>query len=579
MKQMDIFRKILLTMVGMLIPIVVLFAYSNKENVSVIEREIKSSSLHKLSFFQSQMDAQIYQLNTNMLTLVSDVDILRYVIRFDEDPFEATVTRKSLEKRLLHLSLTSPWNNRTAIHAPMRKEAVSSDAYEIYNPKRLNLLNRKTWLFSGEPDSPSTWKFTKFMSEPKKAAGDINKVNMVIESQFSAMNIQDMLDTYKLGSSGNPFLWMPEPDRIIGNRTAKPANLEMITNQLGDISLGERGSATFKLQSGEEVLLTYVSMPQLNGYIVDYVPLQNILSPIFKNTYIFYITCIMLLITACIAAFLLYRHVQVPLRKLNTGVQSIKQGNYSARITGITTSEFDQLFVRFNQMAEQIQKLIENVYEEKIRVRDATLKQLQSQINPHFLYNCFAHIVHMSDLGYNEGITAMSHNLCDYYRYSTRVDKPNVLLEEELKLVESYLEIQQIRIPRLTYTMEIPDEMYGLGFPRLLLQPLVENAVIHGIEPYFSADTIRIRGAVTEQGWEIWVEDNGPGMTEQAVRQLTEQVETDDFLSADSYGLRNVHQRLHIGYGPQSGLRFQALPGGGFRAGIEIYNRKELEAN
>ncbi len=121
-------------------------------------------------------------------------------------------------------------------------------------------------------------------------------------------------------------------------------------------------------------------------------------------------------------------------------------------------------------MAEQIQELIEKVYKETLRSREATLKQLQSQINPHFLYNCLFYIKNMASLGEKEAVVAMSLNLGEYYRYTTRLENPMTTIREEMKLIQNYLEIQTMRMQRLGYEIAIPEDMMELEIPRLLIQ-------------------------------------------------------------------------------------------------------------
>lgn len=143
--------------------------------------------------------------------------------------------------------------------------------------------------------------------------------------------------------------------------------------------------------------------------------------------------------------------------------------------------------------------LIEQVYLEQLRAKDAHLKQLQSQINPHFLYNCLFFIKSKAVVGDTDSVEAMALNLGEYYRYITKTDHSLTTLQDELKLLENYLEIQNLRKQRISYEMDIAEDLLGLQIPRLLIQPLVENSIIHGIEkrsaqaPFGSPPPIRKR--------------------------------------------------------------------------------------
>src|SRR5690606_39681649 len=124
-------------------------------------------------------------------------------------------------------------------------------------------------------------------------------------------------------------------------------------------------------------------------------------------------------------------------------------GYFSVRLNYSARNEFSLLFARFNIMAQRIQELIENVYEEKLRRREATLKQLQSQINPHFLYNCLFFIKNMARMKNEEAVVAMSLNLGEYFRYTTRLGNQTATLAEELSVIVNYLEIQNLRMRRI----------------------------------------------------------------------------------------------------------------------------------
>ncbi|MEK0317316.1 sensor histidine kinase [Cohnella sp. 56] len=589
MFQRDIFRNMLLAIVSLLLPTLGLLFYSNETGIAVVEREIKASSYHKLSFLRSQLDAQIYQLNANMLTMVRDVEAMKYATRFEEDPYARTLIRSELEKKLLLLSITSPWTNRIALYAPQTGAIVASDGKEWLGatgagadanadeggrtgwPLAAEPQQPGVWRFEGEPGQPSTWTFIRRMADVRTDGADGREPALVVESSFAALSLQSMLDQYKAGSSGNPLLWLPDSGIAVGSRGASASRMEAVTRSLR-ASLLDRddGAAVVELDEGGKYMTTSLYIDALRAYLIDYVPLGESLAPISRQRSLFYLVSALMLATAALAAILLYRNVRVPIRRLVDGVQRIRRGDYGSRIHDRASSEFEYLYLRFNQMAEQIQQLIENVYEERIRTKDATLKQLQSQINPHFLYNCFAHIIHMSEMGNQEGVTAMSHNLSDYFRYTTRADKGAATLAEEVMLVVNYLEIQKMRLSRLDYRIDMPAELAALPLPRLLLQPLVENAVVHGIEPYARRGMLVVAGERDDEGYvRLCVSDSGAGLADDELAALAARF-GQPAAEGESYGLYNVHHRLQLTYGPAAGLSFGRAPEGGLQATIVL---------
>jgi two-component system sensor histidine kinase YesM len=217
------------------------------------------------------------------------------------------------------------------------------------------------------------------------------------------------------------------------------------------------------------------------------------------------------------------------------------------------------------------------VYEEQIRSREAMLKQLQSQINPHFLYNCLFYIKNMARLGDEESVVAMALNLGEYFRYTTRMNKETALFQEELDVVVNYLEIQNLRMKRIAYHIEVPEPIRILVIPRLMLQPIVENAVVHGIEPIDGKGEIRIHGAVQEGEYRVVVEDNGVGLDDEQLAQLQRRLELPEEEVSASYGLWNVNQRLKLMFAPGSGLLLSRSPLGGLAVTVILKLVKEEE--
>lgn len=221
----------------------------------------------------------------------------------------------------------------------------------------------------------------------------------------------------------------------------------------------------------------------------------------------------------------------------------------------------------FNEMASQIQDLIENVLQSRILARDATLKQLQAQIHPHFLYNCLGYIINMTKMGKDRAVMDMAYHLADYYRYTTRMDNQGVSLSEELAFVRIHLEILQLRNETLTYSIWLPEALAELRIPRLLIQPIVENAMGHGLENVEYPGRVEIRVYVKDERVHLEVEDNGKGLSEERIIQLYQELR----IPAGEYagcGLWNVNQRLQGNFGPDAEIAFSPSRLGGLNVSL-----------
>ncbi|WP_082053581.1 sensor histidine kinase [Gordoniibacillus kamchatkensis] len=286
------------------------------------------------------------------------------------------------------------------------------------------------------------------------------------------------------------------------------------------------------------------------------------MAPIKRNQMTFYIISGMMLFMACILSFILYRSIRIPFRKLIQGMNFIEKGIYTSRMKNPPKGEFRYLYDRFNSMAARIEELIEDVLKEQIRTKEAKVKQLQSQINPHFLYNTLAYIKSMVELGEKEAAVSMTMNLSKYYRYTTKTSRSLATLQEELELVVNYLDIHRMLTDDFEYEIDIEPSMLEMDIPRLSLQPLVENVIVHAFRKPVQYGIVRIHGSVESGIARIAVEDNGPGIAPMQMEAMLAKIRNAASGETDS-GLQNVHQRLMLLYGEGSGLTLRMSEWGG----------------
>jgi two-component system sensor histidine kinase YesM len=216
-------------------------------------------------------------------------------------------------------------------------------------------------------------------------------------------------------------------------------------------------------------------------------------------------------------------------------------------------------------MAARIEELIEDVLKEQIRSKEANVKQLQSQINPHFLYNTLAYIKSMVELGEKEAAVAMTMNVSRYYRYTTKLSRSLATVREELELVENYLDIHNRLTDDFEYEIEIDPAMLDMEIPRLSLQPLVENVIVHAFRKPVQYGIVRIRGNLESGIARLTVEDNGSGIEPAPLEALQARIRQAPGDQIDS-GLQNVHQRLMLLFGKGSGLSLGRSEWGGLCA-------------
>ncbi|WP_248929354.1 sensor histidine kinase [Paenibacillus hamazuiensis] len=556
------YKKIILLVLLLLVPTVILYSYSHVTSVNVIENEIQEASLNRIFTLSSQMDNIVEQLSILSIVVSKDPAIkqLNKSGREKTDPLKQLELQESLVRSLDLLSATSRWINGITIYLPGLKQAYSNDYSGVYNPEYLQRNVTTDWRYNRMEQGDSY--FSKFVPSPLTSYKNPLEAESLIEVRFSKQNIVNMLSEFKSENKGEPFLYKAGSEPIASGE-ADMERIRQITSYLDGKQPDNSGHLMLTLD-GEQFIVNYLKNKSLQWYLVDYMPLEQTLKPIFHTRNMFYFAMCFMLGLSAVVAFFLYKQVQVPIRMLMHGVQGIQRGTYSYRLQYHPKNEFEFLFYRFNEMAAEIQRLIETVYKENIRFREAKLKQLQSQINPHFLYNCLFFVKNMIAIDDKSSATAMVLNLAQYYRFITKLESTMTSLGDEMKLVRSYLDIQNLRMERFHYEIDIPDSMLETPIPRLLIQPIVENAIIHGIGNIEGYGIISIEGKETDSDYKIMIDDNGNGLSEEKAAELLDRISRP--LDGESgCGLWNVHQRLQLQFNKQEGLQFAASPLGGLR--------------
>ncbi|PZT55914.1 sensor histidine kinase [Paenibacillus silvae] len=562
----NLFSKMVILILIMLVPVVLLYWYSNHKTTAVLRDELNQSNSNQLEFFQNQVNSNIELLSSWPNLLIHDPDIASFRRIFAESRYfdlDAINLVKRIQNKLSIQESSSNWATKLYLYSPSLGRVISERDARTYDKHALKESIVSGWdVHKIEDGQNDRFMFSWITVSPYGIKDPAENAETIIKLEFDSDNIRDMLDKFKGDGRHDPFYFREETG-VIYNRTSDRTLTDPLIKELSSQPLKDVENRTVVI-GNEPYMVNSVKSSTTGWYLVDYMPLSDILKPIHQSNILFYSSMICLLLMSSTAAYLLYVQVQVPVKQLIRGFQRLKQEDYSVRIEPKGRNEFSFLSERFNSMVEKIQQLFEHVYLEQIHVREARLKQLQSQINPHFFYNCFSFITSMAKLKRVDAVVAMSHNLSRYYRYTTRQERDLVPLSEEIEFVTNYLEIQRMRMERIHYTLDLPEDMLRIEVPPLIVQPLVENAVIHGIEADAEAGEIRVSGEQKDGRMLLIVEDDGQGMTQEEREALL--IKLAGTLDQEmGCGLWNVNQRLQLKYGEKGGLHITESDLGGVR--------------
>jgi len=311
----------------------------------------------------------------------------------------------------------------------------------------------------------------------------------------------------------------------------------------------------------EQFVVISSHLERLGWLIIGMIPM-NELQVYSKNLslsiYAIGLFCILLEI---LFAIWISRSISHPIRSLSDCMLEAAQGDMLIRMPSNRRDEIGILAQSFNEMLERISFLMEQVYNEQKKERELELIALQSQINPHFLYNSLESICALSKLNRNEDAYTLGKALAMFYRGVLSRGKPFVTIKEEIDTLIHYFTIQETRYRgKFSYRICVGKELYDKRIVKLTLQPLVENAIYHGLKNVRRVGSIWILGKVESQDRIVLtVVDNGIGMSREQIEEVLSNGKRGDI--GPGYGLRNVDQRIKLSFGDAYGLKIESRPG------------------
>ena len=277
----------------------------------------------------------------------------------------------------------------------------------------------------------------------------------------------------------------------------------------------------------------------------------------FVNMIRFSVIAFALILMLCLfLSYYIPLSITRPIRRLTQVTDQVAKGDLTVRSDVTGGLEARVLSDSMNTMIDKINELLEQVKTEQVRLRKAEFELLQSQINPHFLYNTLDAIVWLAEAGEQKKVVSMVGSLSDFFRISLNQGQDILDVREELQHVRSYQDILQ-------YEICVPEELYSSRIPKITLQPLVENALYHGIKNKRGKGMIRIDGEMEDSDCILRITDNGRGMTPERLGQVREGIRNRNACETEIYGLYNVNERIRLNFGEKYGITITSTYGEG----------------
>lgn len=365
-------------------------------------------------------------------------------------------------------------------------------------------------------------------------------------------------------------LWL---ESLLRNINALEKRVDDIVDS---IDAGGRYSENIEMLDNNIYILTELIQDDIQYYIYYQTRyMEKVTDTLQKQIGRFMVVCsiliAVLIAVVAVSAVMIVSGILQPIRQLNSVTEKIAQGDFNARAQVNSDDEVAELAVSFNKMAGNMQSLIDKVKEDERKMRKADLRLLQEQIQPHFLYNTLDTIVWLIESNEPDEAVTMVVTLSDFFREILSKGKEFISIKEEEKHISSYLQIQEMRYRDiLEYDIQLDQVIYKYQILKLTLQPVVENALYHGIKYKRAKGCIHIHGEKEGDIIRLTVRDDGVGMDEEELAQLRQQIEKPCQETEKGFGLAHVNERIHMYFGYEYGMKIESEKGKGTTVEIVI---------
>lgn len=386
--------------------------------------------------------------------------------------------------------------------------------------------------------------------------------------------IDEDIKKINLGAGGKVFL-LNEADQVIaGSGDISLREMELFRRMIGE---QERNGSLRSIETidGSRSLITYSASAKTNWKTVAVLPVSSLTSGIDHIKTVLLWGYFVSVVFIVLSAGILSSRISKPIRHMQRVMRRVESGELHLTLPRTNTSELNELGHSFNRMVYRLRLLIDRVYESELRQREAEMKALQAQINPHFMYNTLDSFYWLLTIRKQNDLAKDVVAFSNLFRYTIGNQEETVPLKQEFEHIANYLRIQKLRFEKLEFECVYEPAIERVETVKMLLQPLVENAIYHGLERRAERGRLEISAIKSGDDVVISIRDDGAGMEEEELRrvrrslQQVEQALTSKREGA-GIGLENVNARIKLMHGERYGLEIESKRGEGTRVLVQI---------
>lgn len=565
-------KLILVLFIQILIPLVLIGFLSYKNSESIIKENSTDYSRDILNMIQLRLGdylENLTKISQDLLYEEKIYDVLKSSTDI-EDPLKRFEFEDTVNSHLKMVVISRPEIRSLCIFANDGKIYYQDD-----NTKEAGLKEEIPYFDMIEEARRQKGKPTiHVVSENKRVKNiylvrQINDRDSFKELGLLVMHIKkELLDEVYQGLTGNlqNIIILSADKELIASRDYE--DLAIYSGVLNKID-GDIGE---KIEEESGVFVSYITLKNIGWKIVAYVALDELYKDANTLRKNIIMLCLVVIVILTMLTLLIAVDIVKPINRLVNGMKKVQAGESNVRIQVDRQDELGFLNKAFNEMSSEIHHLVNWVYREQLTRKEAELKALQSQINPHFLFNTLEAINWMAQLNNVPEISSTVSDLSDLMEASIGRDDRLITIKEEFSYADKYISLQKRRFgDRIELVKNIQPVVNGVKIPRLLIQPLIENAVYHGIERTRGKGVITLNAIEIEKERCIDIEviDNGAGMETEDLEQLNERLSLDNDTyfkglsnkKSRSIGIENVNRRIKLFYGENYGLKIKSEVG------------------
>ncbi len=491
---------------------------------------------------------------------------LRVIIDYKDELFGIYVIGEKRKYKSHYNFFSGDELNKTSWY----EEIIKSDELKVYGPYKDSLVINTAY----------SWKMDFFAFGAPFRDNLTGEKNGIVLAEIEKQLIKNITDS-TLGKTGYIILLDGNNNIVLApdnyKESADFSSLPVIpSNNFFQLIINQSFSDRNEVEEtvvivGEEYIILYKVLNIPNWKVVGVIPYRELRTDKDNNIWLIIFISIISCLSAAFAAWRISIGIVKPVSNLSSLMKEVEKGNLMVEIDNPRLDEIGQLSNSFNIMVEKLRQSMDQIYESQGKIRKTELQLLQAQINPHFLYNTLDTIKYLAKKNENGKVVKMVVSLARFFRSSLSKGMAIISLQEELERIEHYLNILRLRYnERFDYEFSIPPALMSQRILKLLLQPIVENAVYHGIKEKPGPGKIRIEASTSGDDCYITVEDTGAGISAEKLHKLEKSIYNKSNPEGDNYGLWNVQERIEIFYGPGYGLSFKSSEGEGTKVIIKI---------